>query len=48
MIEWKIRNNFPFRDKFKFDIEFELKFLEENLLLNLGQIYWESNRFEKI
>jgi hypothetical protein len=41
MIEWKIRNNFPFRDKFKFDIEFELKFLEEKLLLNLGQIYWE-------
>jgi hypothetical protein len=27
--------------KFKFEIEFELKFLEAKLLLNLGQIYWE-------
>jgi hypothetical protein len=35
MIEGKIRNNFPFGQKFKFQIEFELKFLEVKLLLNL-------------
>jgi hypothetical protein len=40
-ITWVIRNNFPFGHKFKFDPEFELKFLQEKLLLNLGQIYWE-------
>jgi hypothetical protein len=36
MIEWKIRN------KFKLETEFELKFLEAKLLLNLGQFFWES------
>jgi hypothetical protein len=35
-----MRNNFPFGSKFKFEIEIELKFLEEKLLLNLGKIYW--------
>jgi hypothetical protein len=40
LIEWEIRNSIPFGSKFKFDIEFELKFLEEKLPLNLGQIYW--------
>jgi arsenate reductase-like glutaredoxin family protein len=39
MIEWKIRNNFPFGNKFIFETEFKLKFLEAKLLLNLGQIY---------
>jgi hypothetical protein len=47
MIEWKIRDNFPFGHKFKFDTEFELKFLEEKLLLNLGQIYWEFKLVSK-
>jgi hypothetical protein len=27
-------------DMFKFETEFELKFVEAKLLLNLGQIYW--------
>jgi hypothetical protein len=40
MMEWKIRNNFPFRRKFKFEPELELKILEVKLLLNLGLIYW--------
>jgi hypothetical protein len=39
LIEWKIRNNFPFVNKFKFESEFDLKFLEAKLFLNLGQIY---------
>jgi hypothetical protein len=47
MMEWKIRNNFPFRRKFKFEPELELKILEVKLLLNLGLIYWGSNWFEK-
>jgi hypothetical protein len=38
MIEWKISNNFPFGNMFKFEKVFELKFVEEKLLLNLGQI----------
>jgi hypothetical protein len=33
---------FPFGNKFKFKIEFKLKFLEAKLFLNLGQIYWGS------
>jgi hypothetical protein len=41
MIEWKIRNNFTFGHKFKLETEFKLNFLEDKLLLNLGQIYWE-------
>jgi hypothetical protein len=32
-------NNCPFGRKFKFQIEFELKFLEAKLLLNLNLIY---------
>jgi hypothetical protein len=40
MIECKIRNMFTFGDKFKCETEFELKFLEAKVLLNLGQIYW--------
>jgi hypothetical protein len=40
MIEWKIRNNFPFGNKFIFETEFKLKFLEAKLILNLSQIYW--------
>jgi hypothetical protein len=40
LIEWKIGNNFPFGNKFKFEAQLELKFLEEKLLLNLSQIYW--------
>jgi hypothetical protein len=40
MIDWMIWNNFPFGHKFKFETEFELKFLEAKLILNLGQIYW--------
>jgi hypothetical protein len=40
MIEWKIRNNFTFGRKLKFETEFEIKILEVELLLNLGQIYW--------
>jgi hypothetical protein len=45
-IQWKIMNKFPFGWKFKFKTEFELKFLEEKLLLNLNWIYWGSNMFE--
>jgi hypothetical protein len=40
VIELKIRNNLTFGHEFKFETEFELKFLEAKLLLNLGQIYW--------
>jgi hypothetical protein len=40
MVEWKIRNNFPFGDKFKFESELKLTTLESKLLLNLCQIYW--------
>jgi hypothetical protein len=46
-IEWKNRNNFPFGQKFKFESELELKFLEAKLLLNLGQIYWLETGLEK-
>jgi hypothetical protein len=35
-------NNFTFGAKFKFEIEFESKFLEAKLLLNFGQFYWGS------
>jgi hypothetical protein len=42
LIEYKVRNNFPFRIKFKFEIEFELKILEAELFFNLIQIYWGS------
>jgi hypothetical protein len=34
-------NNFHFGQKLKCQNEFNLKFLEARLLLNLGQIYWE-------
>jgi hypothetical protein len=40
VIEWMIRNNFPFGSKFKFETKIKLKFLEVKLFLNLGQIYW--------
>jgi hypothetical protein len=43
LIESKIRNNFPFGNRFEFEAKFELKFLEPKLLLNLGQFYWGSN-----
>jgi hypothetical protein len=36
------------KKKFKIETEFELKFLKEKLLLNLGQIYWGPNQFGKI
>jgi hypothetical protein len=36
LIDRKIRNNFPFGSKFKFQTKFELKFLEVKLLLNLN------------
>jgi hypothetical protein len=42
LIEYKVRNNFPFRIKFKLEIEFELKILEAELFFNLIQIYWGS------
>jgi hypothetical protein len=44
-IEWRIRANFPFGRKFKFETEFELKILEVTLLLNLDQIYWGFLKF---
>jgi hypothetical protein len=40
MIKWKIGNDIYFGNNFKCETEFELKFLEAKLLLNLGQIYW--------
>jgi hypothetical protein len=40
MVAWRTWNKFPFGNKFKFETEFELKFMEEKLLLNLGLIYW--------
>jgi hypothetical protein len=40
LMECRIRNNFPFGSKFKFEREFNLKILEAKLLLNLDQIYW--------
>jgi hypothetical protein len=40
LIEWKIRNNVSFGRKLKFKTEIELTFLEANLLLHMGQIYW--------
>jgi hypothetical protein len=48
LIEWEIRNNFPFGNKSKFETIFELTFLEEKLVLNLGQFYWGSNLFGKL
>jgi hypothetical protein len=36
------KEQLSFRYKFKFKTGFKLKILELKLLLNLGQIYWES------
>jgi hypothetical protein len=43
LIEWKVTNNFLFGRKFKFQTEFELKFLEAKLLVNL---HWICLRFK--
>jgi hypothetical protein len=40
MIEWKMRNNFTFWSKSKFETEYELNFLGAELLLKVAQIYW--------
>jgi hypothetical protein len=43
VIELKIRNNLIFGHEFKFETEFELKFLEAKLLLNLGfKLIWKD------
>jgi hypothetical protein len=36
LLDSKIRNNFPFEIKFKFETEFELKILEEEPFLKLN------------
>jgi hypothetical protein len=55
LIESKIRNNFPFGDKFKFKIEFDLKVMEAKIAFEFGPNLFgvqtgleKSDKFPKI